>query len=101
MKVCNMETKLGASKSYYETAGSFQGFELLNGTLNTSTGLSKWGVVTANTADMNARQQKSGSPQTNNYAGSPRSVPLSAISGLGRMKQYLPISLKNNMCLAY
>jgi len=93
MKVCNIETKLGASKSYYETAGSFQGFELLNGSLNTSTGLAKWGVVTANTGDMNGRQTKAGSPQTNNIAGSPRSVPLSAISGLGRMKQYLPISL--------
>ena len=93
MKVSNIETKLGASKSYYETAGSFQGFELLNGNLNASTGLAKWGVVTANTVDINARQTKAASPQTNGYVGSPRSIPLSAISGLGRMKQYLPISL--------
>ena len=93
MKVTNIETKLGASKSYYQTAGSFQGLELLNPDLNITTGSGKWGEVVKNVTDINARQVKSASPQTNGLAGSPRSVPLSSFSGLGRMKQYLPISL--------
>ena len=93
MKVANIETKLGASQSYYKTAGSFQGYELLNSDLNSSTTGAKWGAVTQNVADLAARAQKAASVQTNNYAGEPRSVPLSAFSGVGRMKQYLPISL--------
>ena len=98
MKVCNIETKLGASKNYYQTAGSFQGFELLNNDLNTNTsatyaGQDKFGNVIQNVTSMGLRSQRAGSVLTNNIAGEPRSVPLSAISGLGRMKQYLPISL--------
>jgi len=101
MKVSNIETKLGSSQSYYKTAGSLQGFELLNADLNTTSGSGKWGQVAANVTDLYTRTTKAASPQTNNIAGEPSSIPLSAISGLGRMKQYLPISLKNNMCLAY
>jgi len=93
MKVCNIETKLGSSQSYYKTAGSLQGFELLNADLNTTSGSGKWGQVAANVTDLYTRTTKAASPQTNNIAGEPRSIPLSAISGLGRMKQYLPISL--------
>jgi len=93
MKICNIETKLGASKSYLSTAGSFSGFELNNPDLNTVSAAGKWGQVVGNVTDLHARTTKAASPQTNNIAGEPRSIPLSAISGLGRMKQYLPISL--------
>lgn len=92
MKVSNIETKLGTSQSYYKTAGSFQGFELLNNEIS-ATNVGKYGEVTQNVADLYARTTKTASPQTNNIAGEPRSIPLSAVSGLGRMKQYLPISL--------
>ena len=97
MKVCNIETKLGASKSYYSTAGSFSGFELLSPDLNTTSGAGKWGQVVGNVTDLYARTTKAASPQTNNIAGEPRSIALSSISGLGRMKQYLPLSLLGSL----
>lgn len=92
-KVANIETKLGASQTYYKTAGSFQGYELLNTDLALAATQNKWGNVAQTVTDLAARQQKAASVQTNNLAGSPRSIPLSSFSGLGRMKQYLPISL--------
>ena len=93
MKVSNIETKLGASMAYYKSAGSLQGLELYNPDLNITTGSGKWGEVVKNVTDLNARQTKAASVQTNGQAGSPRSIPLSSISGLGRMSQYLPISI--------
>jgi len=93
MKICNMETKLGASKSYLTTAGSFQGQELWNPDLNLVSANNKYGNVNQNVADIAGRTKRIANVATNNIAGEPRSIPLSSISGLGRMKQYLPISL--------
>ena len=90
-KVCNAEVAMGSSKNYYQTAGSFEQLELLNGDLNTSTTSYKWGGVSANLADIATRLQVVGRPTTNNKYGSPRTIPLSSICGFGRMKYLLPI----------
>jgi len=105
MKLSNIEAKLGGSKSYYQTAGSFQGFELLNNDLNadvsvTSNALgSSYGYVTQNLASLSARCTRVGAAVTSNIAGEPRSIPLGLVSGVGRMKQYLPISILGELSL--
>ena len=98
MKLTNIEMKLGGSKSYYQGAGSFQGFELLNGdicqasvasgTVNTA-----WGDVTANLAAINARTTRASDPKWNGIAGETRSIPIGLMTGVGRCKTYLPIAL--------
>ena len=105
MKLTNVEMKAGGSKTYYQSAGSFQGFELLNPDLTTSTAtssaaaLSQWGYVSQNLADINLRTTKSASAKTNNYVGETRSIPLGLLSGVGRMKTYLPIALTGELSL--
>lgn len=102
-KLCNVEVALGGSKSYYETAGSLQGFELLNPDLDTPfttpTGvyvagsLNSYGFVAGNQPSIAARQTRAAAPVFNNIAGEQRSIPLGMMCGLGRMATYLPISL--------
>lgn len=104
MKLTNIEMKMGGSKSYYQTAGSFQGFEILNNDLTAvatpaTTALSQWGYVSQNLADLAQRCQRSAAPQWNNIAGEQRSIPLGLVSGVGRMKQYIPISLLGELSL--
>ena len=105
MKLTNVEMKMGGSRTYYQSAGSFQGFELLNPDLTSAVavasavGLSQWGYVSQNLADLNARTARAASAVTGNYAGEPRSIPLGLISGVGRMKTYLPIALLGELTL--
>jgi len=100
MKLTNIEMTMGASKSYYETAGSFQGFELLNDTLNTATTpAGSYGQVTANLTDIAARTTRASAAIFGNYAGETRSIPLGLMSGVGRMKSYIPIALLGEIAL--
>lgn len=104
-KATNAEVKLASSQAWYRTSGSFCGFELLNNELNVggATGAAAtnaltqaycgaWGDVSGNVAAINAR---TGSAATvaNPLAGEQRCLPLGLISGVGRMKQYLPLSV--------
>ena len=102
MKYTNIEMKMGGSQSYYKSAGSLQGFELLNGDLGTSETAANWtqyGYVQDNVADILSRTTRAGAAVTNNVAGEPRSIPLGLISGVGRMKSYLPVSLLGELSI--
>lgn len=101
-KVTNIEMAMGGSKSYYQTAGSFSGFELLSDDLNTvvpttsptAAMLGKWGWVANNTADISARAQRSSNTLGNNsLQGTARSIPMGLLSGFFRCPTALPISL--------
>ena len=107
-KLANVEMTLGASKSYYQTAGSLQGFELLNNDLvsvasSVATSawgvaqVSAWGYVAGNAPAVNTRSTRAAASVFNNIAGEQRSIPLGLIMGLGRMKQYLPIALTGEL----
>lgn len=99
-RLTNMEMTLGGSQTYYKTAGSFQGFRLLNSDListmpaagSTSVIASdgQYGYVAANLADCQLRERKAASPVSGNIPGETRSIPLSLISGFFRARQYLP-----------
>jgi len=108
MKVSNMEVKLGGSKQWYATSGSFAGWELLNpdltdnftGTTAASTVITAgtavypgWGNVNDTYTSISARQALAARACTNGFAGMAYSVPLSLLSGMGRMQQYVPISV--------
>jgi hypothetical protein len=99
-KLTNVELSLGGSKAYYQTAGSLQGFELLNNDLvttvpssSTTASITAYGYVAGNVASLGARAARASSPIFNNIAGEQRSIPLGLMTGLGRMKQYLPVAL--------
>ena len=102
MKVSNMEVKLGGSRQWYASSGSFAGWELLNPDLvqgfTAGTAINQatnpgWGVVQNNYADIAARQALAARTCTNGQAGMAYSVPLSVLSGVGRMTQYVPVSV--------
>ena len=100
MKLTNIEMTMGASMTYYKTAGSFQGFELLNDDLNTATTpAGAYGLVTANVTDIAARTSRASDAIFGNIAGEQRSVPLGLMSGVGRMKSYIPIALLGEIAL--
>ena len=109
MKVANVEHTLGGSQSYYRTAGSMQGFELLSPDgitkVPTTTAADlvaasgQWGYVAANMTDISARYKRTAAAAWNNQAGTQRSIPLGLMSGFGRCKQYLPISLLGEVAL--
>jgi hypothetical protein len=107
MKLTNIEMKMGGSRTYYQSAGSFQGFELLNPDLvstatTTSVSLATvpaWGAVSLNLAELNARTTRTANVLWGNYAGEQRSIPLGLMSGVGRMKTYLPIALLGEISL--
>ena len=103
-KLANVEMTLGASKSYYQTAGSLQGFELLNNDLVTTVpsssvtaSITAWGYVAGNHGSVQVRSSRAASAKFNNIAGEQRSIPLGLMMGLGRMKQYLPIALTGEL----
>ena len=104
-KLANVEMALGGSKAYYSTAGSLQGFELLNNdlvtTVPTSAGVGNtaWGFVLGNQPSINVRSSRASNAIFNNIAGEQRSIPLGLMTGLGRMKQYLPIALTGELAL--
>ena len=107
MKLTNVEMKMGGSRSYYQSAGSLQGFELLNPDLDVTVptttyalgNQNAWGYVALNLADINARCVRAAAPQWNNIAGEQRSIPLGLMSGVGRMKTYLPIALLGELSI--
>lgn len=99
-KVTNVEMTLGGNASYYRTAGSFQGFELLSpdGVTNvpsssTTASITAWGYVAGNQPSVVGRATRPANAIWSQVAGEQRSIPLGLITGLGRMKQYLPVSL--------
>ena len=99
-KLANIEMILGGSKTYYQTAGSLQGWELLNNDLvtnvpssSTTASITAWGYVAGNQASAATRSSRAANAIFNNIAGEQRSIPLGLMTGLGRMKQYLPVAL--------
>lgn len=99
-KLANIEMTMGASQTYYRTAGSLQGFELLNPDLvtnvpssSTTASITAWGYVVGNQPSIATRSSRSAAAVFNNIAGEQRSIPLGLVCGFGRLKQYLPISL--------
>ena len=103
-KATNAEVRLSASASWYRTSGSFCGFELLNNELNTGPVITSitfptsqaysgaWADVSGNVAAISARTAAAATV-ANPLAGEQRCLPLGLISGVGRMKQYLPLSV--------
>jgi hypothetical protein len=110
-KNTNAEVTLGATKDWYSTAGSFCGFELLNNELNTGTASvasaaalqqysSAWGDVSGNFVNMEARYDDA--PTTANpLGGVQRVLPLGLISGIGRMKNYMPLNILGEMSFTF
>ena len=103
-KLANVEMTMGASQSYYRTAGSLQGWELLNNDLVTNipsssvtASITAWGYVSGNQPSVQVRTSRAASARFNNIAGEQRSIPLGLMMGLGRMKQYLPIALTGEL----
>lgn len=102
-KSTNAEVKLASSQTWYNTSGSFCGFELLNNQLNVGQALitnavtvqrycGAWCDVSGNTK---AISDRTGAAATvaNPIGGEQRCLPLGLISGVGRMRQYLPLSV--------
>jgi hypothetical protein len=105
-KLANVEMTLGGSKTYYQTAGSLQGFELLNNDLVTNVpsstvtaSITAWGYVVGNQPSVQARSRRVAAAVFNNQPGEQRSIPLGLMCGLGRMKQYLPIALTGELAI--
>jgi len=110
-KCTNAEVKLSTDQGWYSNEGSFCGFGLLNNQLTTGPATTSptaaqqqqyggaWGDVTGNVLAADARQ--SIAPNTvpwNPFGGESRIMPLGLISGVGRMKQYLPLSVFGKIC---
>jgi hypothetical protein len=105
-KLANVEMTMGASKTYYQTAGSLQGFELLNNDLVTNipsssvtASITAWGYAAGNQGSIQVRSSRAATAKFNNIAGEQRSIPLGLMMGLGRMKQYLPIAITGELAL--
>ena len=111
-KVMNAEMCLAGSKTYYQTAGSFQGFELLSDDLDTiftaptsatyvAGSQNAYGFVAGNLTAINARATRAAAAQYNNIAGVQRSVPLGLMCGLGRCSQYVPLAVLGDLSLVF
>jgi hypothetical protein len=103
-KLMNAEITLAGSKSYYQTAGSFQGLELLNEDLQNvlPTGSSvngAYGFVVGNQPLIATRCSRAVAAPFGVTAGEQRSIPLGLICGLGRMRTYLPIALTGELAI--
>jgi hypothetical protein len=110
-KNTNAEVTLGATRDWYKTSGSFCGFELLNNDLNTGTASvasatalqqysSAWGDVSGNWLNIEARYDD-GTSTVNPLGGVQRVLPLGLISGVGRMKNYLPLSILGELSFTF
>ena len=108
-KATNAEVRLASNKAWYQTSGSFCGFEQLNNELNVGQALATnigtiqawcgaWCDVSGNQAAI-AGRTASAATTANPLAGEQRSLPLGLISGVGRMKQYLPLSVLGELNL--
>ena len=109
-KIPNIEMAMGGSKTYYNTAGSMQGFELLNPDLvsdaPTTTAITngtatQYGVVANNLPSISARYKRASTFMWNNTAGSQRSVPLGLLMGVGKMPTYLPLALLGELSFVF
>jgi len=107
-KLANVEMTMGGSKTYYQTAGSLQGFELLNNDLVTTipsssvtASITAWGYAVGNQGSIQVRSSRASNAIFNNIAGEQRSIPLGLMMGLGRMKQYLPIALTGELAFMF
>lgn len=107
-KLANVEMTMGGSKTYYQTAGSLQGFELLNNDLVTTVpsssvtaSITAWGYASGNQGSIQTRSTRASNAIFNNIAGEQRSIPLGLMMGLGRMKQYLPIALTGELAFYF
>lgn len=109
-KYGNAEMTMGGSQTYYKTAGSFQGFELLNEdliadapstTALTTTTQGQYGNVSNNVASISARYKRSPAAMWNNTAGSQRSIPLGLLFALGKCPTYLPLALMGEMSFVF
>jgi hypothetical protein len=104
-KLTNVEMTMGGSHTYYRTAGSFQGFELLNNDLVTNipssavASVTAWGYVAGNQPSVQVRSKRVAAAVFNNAPGEQRSIPLGLMCGLGRMKQYLPLALTGELAI--
>jgi hypothetical protein len=111
-KNTNAEVALGATRDWYKTSGSFCGFELLNNDLNTAaapaaytaTALqqysSAWGDVSGNWLNIEARYDDAATV-VNPLGGQQRVLPLGLISGVGRMKNYLPLNILGELSFTF
>ena len=100
-KLTNIETKMGASHSWYRSAGSFAGFELLNPDLTTTLPTTattsmiasqpQFGYVANNLADISTRCRRAANAIFQNLPGEQRTIPCGLMSGLFRVPQYLPL----------
>lgn len=105
-KLANVEMTLGGSKTYYQTAGSLQGFELLNNDLVTNVpsstvtaSITAWGYVSGNKPSVTVRANRPAAAVFNNAPGEQRSIPLGLMCGLGRCKQYIPLALTGELAI--
>lgn len=105
-KLANVEMTLGGSKTYYQTAGSLQGFELLNNDLVTNVpsstvtaSITAWGYVSGNKPSVTVRANRVAAAVFNNAPGEQRSIPLGLMCGLGRCKQYIPLALTGELAI--
>jgi len=109
-KCTNAEVKLGTDQAWYKNEGSFCGFGLLNNELTTGPATATptaaqqqqyggaWGDIPGNMVAAYARQSLA--PNTvvwNPFGGEQRAMPLGLISGVGRMNQYLPLSVMGEL----
>lgn len=110
-KNTNAEVALGATKDWYSTSGSFCGFELLNNELNTGTAsvanaaalqsyCSAWGDVSGNWGNIEARYDDAATT-ANPLGGVQRVLPLGLVSGVGRMKNYLPLNILGELSFTF
>jgi hypothetical protein len=108
-RATNAEVKLSAAQPWYRNEGSFCGFELLNEDMATGPSVSAvlagaltgaqvaantpaWGAVSDLLAPIAARQAAN-AYAWNPFGGEQRCMPLGLMSGVGRMKQYLPLNI--------
>jgi len=102
-KNTNVEVKLATNQTWYQSAGSMYGFELLNGQMNPGAAsvadaasaasyLACFGDVVSNTVGITARTSAAAS-FPNPLAGEQRGLPLGLLSGFARSKQYYPLNL--------
>lgn len=104
-KVANANFRTGVSKSFYETAGSAFGAQLLNGDLamtlsaasTASAGaVSSYGYVDQNYEDIATRAQRAAGATSlgnNSLGGVSYSVPLSVIGDFWKCQQALPLGI--------
>lgn len=105
----NAEVKLGCGQNWYRNEGSFCGYELCNNELAVGARPAINGAVLAayspawadtvnNQAAVASRQAANAYPW-NPLGGESRIMPLGLLSGVGRMKQYLPLNVLGELNL--